>query len=192
VDIRTGVSVKPEELLQAGGFDEVVVAVGAEPISLPMAQAQSLVAFAEDVLQDKVKLGKKVVVVGGGMVGCETADTIARDGRQVIVVEQLGQIAGDVEARTKKLMLQRLEAARVEIMCNTKVEGIEKDKIICSQGGIRGEIGGVDNIILAVGYKPNSAVSQLRSEKIHTIGDCAQPRKAITAVHEGFLLGATI
>jgi NADH dehydrogenase FAD-containing subunit len=126
------------------------------------------------------------------MVGCETADLIAQDGRQVIVLEQLAQIANDVEARTKKLLLQRLESHRVEVLCNTKVEGLEKGTIICSQGGVRYDIEAVDNIILAVGYRANSAVAQLRSEKIHKIGDCVQARKALSAVHEGFLLGATI
>jgi 2,4-dienoyl-CoA reductase-like NADH-dependent reductase (Old Yellow Enzyme family)/thioredoxin reductase len=192
VEVKTGTAVQPEELLQGGRFDEVVVAAGAEPIRLPMAQGQSGVALAEDVLQDKVKLGTKVVIVGGGMVGCETADLIARDDRQVIIIEMLPQVAGDVEARTKKLLLQRLDARKVEILCNTKVEGIEKNKVLCSQAGIRCDLDAVDNIILAIGYKPNPSVSQLRSEKIHKIGDCAQPGKAITAVHEGFLLGATI
>jgi 2,4-dienoyl-CoA reductase-like NADH-dependent reductase (Old Yellow Enzyme family)/thioredoxin reductase len=192
VEVKTGTAAVPEELLQGNRFDEVVVAVGAEPICLPMAQGQSTVAFAEDVLQDKVKLGKKVVIVGGGMVGCETADLIAGDGRLVIIIEMLPQIAGDVEARTRKLLLQRLDACKVEILCNTKVEGIDKNKVLCSQAGIRCDIDAVDNIILAIGYKPNPSISQLQSAKIHKIGDCAQPGKAITAVHEGFLLGATI
>ena len=68
VDIKTDTCVKPEELLQAGAFDEVVIAAGGEPISLPMVQAQSGVVFAEEVLQGKVKLGKKIVIIGGGMV----------------------------------------------------------------------------------------------------------------------------
>jgi pyruvate/2-oxoglutarate dehydrogenase complex dihydrolipoamide dehydrogenase (E3) component len=85
------------------------------------------VALAEDVLQNRTRLGSKIVVIGGGMVGCETAEWIAQDGKQVMVVEQLAEVAGDLEARTR-----------------------------------------------------------------NRIGDCVQPRKAIEAVHEGFLLGSEI
>jgi pyruvate/2-oxoglutarate dehydrogenase complex dihydrolipoamide dehydrogenase (E3) component len=139
-----------------------------------------------------VKLGSKIVVIGGGMVGCETADCVAGDGRQVIILEQLAQVAGDVEARTRKMLLQRLESHNVNILCNITVEAVENNTVVCAEKGIRLEIDGVDNVILAMGYRPNNFGQQTRSEKIHKIGDCVQPRNAINAVHEGFLLGATI
>jgi pyruvate/2-oxoglutarate dehydrogenase complex dihydrolipoamide dehydrogenase (E3) component len=150
------------------------------------------VALAEDVLQNRTRLGSKIVVIGGGMVGCETAEWIAKDGKQVIIVEQWAEVAGDMESRTRKLLLDRLESYKVEIICKTKVECLEKDKIICCQGGLRLEMEGVDNIVLALGYRANSFIPQVPSKKVHRIGDCVQPRKAIEAVHEGFLLGVEL
>jgi 2,4-dienoyl-CoA reductase-like NADH-dependent reductase (Old Yellow Enzyme family)/thioredoxin reductase len=192
VEVKTGVAVKAEDWAGMKGFDEVVVAVGGEPICLPQPEEGANIALAEDVLQGKVKLGSKVVVIGGGMVGSETAEWIAKDGKQVIIVEQLPEVAADMESRTRKLLLDRLESHRVEILCNTKVECFGKDKVVCCQGGLRLEIGGVDSIVLALGYRASSLVSQIQSGKVHKIGDCVQPRKAIEAVHEGFLLGKEI
>jgi 2,4-dienoyl-CoA reductase-like NADH-dependent reductase (Old Yellow Enzyme family)/thioredoxin reductase len=188
VEIKTGVSIKAEELAKLDGFDEVVIAAGGDPIRLPVPGTQTNVALAEDVLQDRVALGSKIVVVGGGMVGCESAEWIAKSGKQVIIVEQLAQVAGDVEARTRKMLLARLESHKVELICNAKAEYFGKDKVVCSQGGIRFEIEGVDNIVLALGYRANSLMSQIQSAKVHKIGDCVEPRKAIAAIHEGFLL----
>lgn len=192
VKIKMGVSVKPEDLAKGDDFDEVVVAVGGVPIFFPMAEMPSHVSFAEDVLQRKIPLGAKIAVIGGGMVGCETAEWIAENGGQVTLFEQLPEIAGDMESRSRKLMLARLDSNRVEILCNAVVERLEKDKVIYRQGGLSFEIGGVDHIVLALGYKANDFNPQIPSAKIHRIGDCLRPRKAIEAVHEGFLLGVEI
>jgi len=192
VKIEMGVSVKPEDLAKGDDFDEVVVAVGGVPISFPMVEMPPNVLFAEDVLQWKAPLGAKIVVIGGGMVGCETAEWIAEKGGQVTLLEQLPEIAGDMESRTRKLMLARLDSKWVEILCNVVAERVENDKVIYRQGGLRFEIRGVDHIVLALGYKANDFNPQIPSAKVHRIGDCLQPRKAIEAVHEGFLLGLEI
>jgi 2,4-dienoyl-CoA reductase-like NADH-dependent reductase (Old Yellow Enzyme family)/NADH dehydrogenase FAD-containing subunit len=192
VEIKTGTSIRPEDLAGMKDFDEIVIAVGGEPMSLPMSGAQSQVAFAEDVLQSKVTPGSRVLVVGGGMVGCETAEWLAAAGKQAIIVEQLPQVAADVEIRTRKLLLNRLETHKVDIMCNTKVESLEKDKVVCSQAGMRFEIQGIDTIVFALGYKPNGHIANAESKKLHRIGDCVQPRTAMAAVHEGFFLGIEI
>jgi 2,4-dienoyl-CoA reductase-like NADH-dependent reductase (Old Yellow Enzyme family)/thioredoxin reductase len=192
VNTETGTPVKPEDLAASNDFDEVVVAVGAVPISLPLPATESNIAFAEDVLQKKTSLGSKIVVLGGGMVGCETAEWLAEQGRQVTIIEKLPDIAGDMEVRTRKMMLARLDSHRVEIICQTIVEGLGKGSVICRQGGLRFEIGGVDNLVLALGYKTNTLPPQVSSKKIHRIGDCVHPRRAIEAVHEGFLLGVEL
>ncbi|MDI6755552.1 MAG: FAD-dependent oxidoreductase, partial [Thermodesulfobacteriota bacterium] len=192
VKTEMGVLVKPEDLAKLEDFDEVVVAVGGVPISFPMGEMPSNVSFAEDVLQKKARLGAKIVVVGGGMVGCETAEWIAENGRQVTLLEQLPEIAGGMESRTRKLMLARLNSNRVDILCNVVVESVEKDRVIYRQGGLTFEIDRVDHIVLSLGYKADSPTLRLESQGVHRIGDCLQPRKALEAVHEGFLLGVGI
>ena len=126
------------------------------------------------------------------MVGCETADWVAQSGKQVIIIEQLPQVATDVEIRTRKMLLRRLASQKVDIIVNAKAEQFSKDKLVCSQGGVEFTIEGVDNIVLALGYRPNPAISKIQSAKVHKLGDCVEPRKALAAIHEGFLLGTRI
>jgi 2,4-dienoyl-CoA reductase-like NADH-dependent reductase (Old Yellow Enzyme family)/thioredoxin reductase len=192
VKTEMGVSVKPEDLAKRGDFDEVVVAVGGVPIPFPMAEVPANVSFAEEVLQKEAPPGGKIVVIGGGMVGCETAEWLAEKGGRVTLLEQMPQIAGDMELRTRKLMLARLDSNRVEILCNVVVEGLEKDRVVYREGGLRFEMKGVDHIVLALGYKANDFNPPTPPGKTHRIGDCLRPRKAIEAVHEGFLLGIEI
>jgi len=190
VEVKTGVPVRVEDLIEES-FDEFVIAAGAEPISFSFPQVRSKIVFAEDVLRNEVNVGSSVVVVGGGMVGCETAEWLAASGRRTVVIEQLSQVASDVEVRTRKLLLQRLGAHKVDIMCSTRLEAVEKDTVICSQAGARFEVDSVDTVVLALGYRAGTAF-QNAPGKLHTIGDCVQPRKALAAVHEGFLLGCRI
>ena len=192
VEIKTGAAIALEDLSKLSDFDEIVIAAGGDPIRLPAMDGQSNVSLAEDVLENKAVLGSKVVVVGGGMVGCETADWLAQSGKQVIILEQLPQFATDVETRTRKMLLQRLATQKVDMICNAKAERFNKDKVVCSQVGVEFTIEGVDNIVLALGYKPNSAFSQAQSSRIHKLGDCVEPRKAMASIHEGFLLGTRI
>ncbi len=192
VIVQTGVSIGPENLDPLLAFDEVVVAVGGVPVCLPLPDAQSNVVLAEDVLQKKAHLGSRVVVIGGGFVGCETAEWVAAEGREVTIIEQLPAIARDMESRTRKLMLKRLAILKVEIICHTRVECFAGDKVVCCQGGMRFEIDGVDNFVLALGYRAHPFTPQMNNKKVHRIGDCVQPRKAIEAVHEGFLLGLEV
>jgi NADH dehydrogenase FAD-containing subunit len=101
----------------------------------------------------------------------------------------LAQLASDLEARTRKLLLGRLESHKIDIICKAKAERIEGNKIVCSQEGVEFEIEDVDNIVLALGYRADGLKSQVQSAKVHKIGDCVAPRTAIAAIHEGFLLG---
>jgi 2,4-dienoyl-CoA reductase-like NADH-dependent reductase (Old Yellow Enzyme family)/thioredoxin reductase len=194
VELKTGVAVDPKDWAKSGDFDEIVVAVGGVPIRLSSLEAARNAAFAEDVLQGKASLGSKIVIIGGGTVGCETADWISQNKKQaqVTIIEQLPEAANDMELRTRKMLLERLHSNRVEIICDTIVEGWEKDRVICRQRGFRFAIEGVDNLILALGYKSGNFIPPSPSTKIHRIGDCVQVRKAIDAVHDGFLLGNEI
>jgi 2,4-dienoyl-CoA reductase-like NADH-dependent reductase (Old Yellow Enzyme family)/thioredoxin reductase len=190
VEIKTGVSIESEDLDELKDFEEIVVAVGGTPIDIFQTDAEN-VFLAEDVLKNKIRLGSHVVVIGGGLVGSETADWIASNNSHVTLLEMLPEIATDMEPRTRKLLIERLHSNHVEIICNTPVERVENNKVFCCQNGLKFEIDNVDQIILAFGYK-ESPLHKAQSNKVYRIGDCVESRKALDAVHEGFLLGYRI
>jgi len=167
--------------------DVVIVAVGASPLIPPIPGAESAVT-AFDVLMNKVEVGKRVVVIGGGGVGCNTAAKLADEGKDVTLVEMLPKIGQDIGITTRWTVLLYLRERGVKILTNKRAVEIKRGALVIEdvQSGERDEIP-CDTVILAVGTKPNDGLyDELvgKVPEVYKIGDCARPRKAIDATHE--------
>ena len=135
-----------------------------------------------------------MAIVGAGSVGAETAEFLLDRGRDVTLIEMLSQIAGDAETINRKVLLRSLGEKGAQIRVLTKVTGILPGGVEMEFGD-RKEILSVDTIVLAVGTRANDELEAiLRQEwvEFYKIGDCATPRKAIDAIHEGFKAGLRI
>lgn len=171
--------------------EAVVVAAGssARMIDVPGAQA-SHVVLAADVLVGKAGTGDRVVVVGGGQTGLETAEFLAERGKKIAVVEMLPEVGADMEFITKLFLLQRLARAGVRTLTNRKVDGI-------TEKGVRagGEVLEADTVVVAVGLRPNRGLAEAlkgKVEELYEIGDCVKPRSLLDAIHEGARVGRAI
>lgn len=167
--------------------DVVIVAVGASPLIPPIPGVESAVT-AFDVLMNKVEVGKRVVVIGGGGVGCNTAAKLADEGKDVTLVEMLPKIGQDIGITTRWTVLLYLRERGVKILTNKRAVEIKRGALVIEdvQSGERDEIP-CDTVILAVGTKPNDGLyDELVSKvpEVYKIGDCAKPGKAIDATHE--------
>jgi 2,4-dienoyl-CoA reductase-like NADH-dependent reductase (Old Yellow Enzyme family)/thioredoxin reductase len=176
--------------------DVVIIATGSEPI-IPKIPGidQKKVVTAQEVLSGLASTGRKVVVIGGGMVGSETAELLADQGKQVTVVEMLDDLAVDVGALTRALLLNRIEEKKIKVLTKSKVQGITADGVIIENEEGSQEISGVDTVVVAVGYKSRNNLSEIiKGEDIpvYTIGDCVKPRKILEAVQEGFSLAYSL
>ena len=170
--------------------DLVIVATGIEPI-IPRITGvdQEKVVTAHEVLKGFVSVGQKVVVIGGGLVGCETAEFLAEQGKQVTVVEMLDDIAVDVGALTRALLLERMAEKKIMILTKSKAQEITAEGVIIEKEGGKKEVIYVDTVVLAVGSKPKNDLLKLLEEEgisAFAIGDCVKPRKIIDTIHEGF------
>ncbi len=188
VDFRFGTQAGIEQVL-AENPDVVIVATGGEP-SIPDIPGidHPQVATANDVILGKIDVGKKALIIGGGLVGCETADLLGEHGHEVTLVEALPEIAEDVQESVKHFLLLRLKRHEVRIETNTSVKEILQDGVNVEKDGQEMQLTGFDNIIIAVGAKPvNELQSQLEGKvpELHVIGDASKPRKAIDAIEEG-------
>jgi 2,4-dienoyl-CoA reductase-like NADH-dependent reductase (Old Yellow Enzyme family)/thioredoxin reductase len=179
------------ELIKQLKADVVLIATGSEPL-LPDIPGKELpnVFFANEVLRGKIDVGKYVVVVGGGLVGLETADYLREQGKAVTIVEQLPSIGTDplVETNFRRYLLSRLTRTdeTVLVMTSTKVTEIGHDyvKVMCNS--IEKLLPGVDSVVIAVGSKPFIPINptQLRPEcEVHIIGDAIKPQTLFEAVH---------
>jgi 2,4-dienoyl-CoA reductase-like NADH-dependent reductase (Old Yellow Enzyme family)/thioredoxin reductase len=169
--------------------DAVVIATGSEPIIPDMSGVNgSRVATAWDILEGKEQAGNKVLIVGGGMVGCEVADFLGEHLHQVTIVEMLPEIASDIPPPVKYFLLQRLRDYGVQIEIETSVVEFLDDGAIVSRNGKTTPLKGFDTIVLAMGTKSVDSLKKQLEEKIselYVIGDALAPRKAIEAIEEG-------
>lgn len=170
--------------------DVVMVATGSKPM-VPTIKGANEAVTADDVLLGKDQVGKRVVIVGGGFVGCEMALHIhnTQQKREITIVEVLGdylQGSGYVNRTALERMLDR---AKVKVMLNMTVKEIRKTEVIVEDKlGKKSSIP-ADSVILAAGRVPISELEdQLKGKvpELYAVGDCVSPRRIMDAIHEAF------
>jgi 2,4-dienoyl-CoA reductase-like NADH-dependent reductase (Old Yellow Enzyme family)/thioredoxin reductase len=175
--------------------DVVILATGAKPYRpfIPGSEQKHVCNYLE-MLDGSVKPGKKVLVIGGKLVGAQVAHLVASQGGQAILTEPTPVICSDAGGRTKwVLLLEVQDNPRIEIRTNTSVEKIGPSSAILQSGGTYEEIQGIDTVVLCLGSSPeNQLADELkwasRLPVIHTIGDCVVPRKMTEAIYEGYII----
>lgn len=197
VKIHTGVEVT-EQLIRKAQPDVVILATGAEPLmpNIPGISGANVYTY-RDVLSRKVSLPPgKVVVAGGGMVGCETALFLAAKGNKVTIAEMQGELATDMEPVSRMdLLKHELPEAGIEILTGTTVEEISNKTVILSdREGIRSIIQ-TDNVVIALGAKSVENLSNKMKgivPQVYVIGDSSKPRTIMEATYEGALTARLI
>ena len=172
--------------------DITVLAVGSTEAvpDIPGIKGENVVTCRE-VLSEERETGNKVVVIGGGSIGCETADFLSERGKNVIVVfPEAAPLTLTVVDRTiKKPLLERLEQKKVKILAGVKeFKEITPEGIELMDGGGNRLFLEVDHIVLATGARPNKNLAQSLRGKVPNlfeVGDCAEPRRLLEAIQEG-------
>ena len=177
------------EQIQAMEPDAVFIATGSTPIipDVPGIGKRNVVA-AVDLLLGKREAGQSVIVIGGGLVGCETALYLTQKGKRLTIVETLNDILRDTFRINRTHLEKLLVDANIEILTSTKVLEITDDGIIIADKYGERKIK-ADTVVLAVGFKPDRSLSETLNGQIpevYEVGDCAEPRKVIDAIWEGF------
>lgn len=176
--------------------DAVVVATGVKPRVIDLPGPKDIpVLTAEDILEGKAEVGETVIVVGGGMVGCEVAELLAEKGKKATIVEMLAIPAADMETAHRRHMLNRLRKLGVPFMLQTKAVGVTRTGLIFSTAEGRREVLIGDTIVVAVRPKPNSYLYYSLREaipEVHPVGDCSEPRSIAEALLEGFRAAQSI
>jgi 2,4-dienoyl-CoA reductase-like NADH-dependent reductase (Old Yellow Enzyme family)/thioredoxin reductase len=174
--------------------DAVILATGSLPLipEIP-GVGQENVVTARDVLAGK-RVGKKVIVVGAGLVGLETALFLAREEKNVTLIEMADEIGGDAGPLNRARLKESLGTTTIEIRCKTRLQKIDKTFIT-----VRSEAGeydiSMDTVVLAVGARTqNSLVPAITGKvpKLYSIGDCKAPRKMLEAIHEAYDIASRI
>ncbi|MDD2496899.1 MAG: FAD-dependent oxidoreductase, partial [Desulfitobacteriaceae bacterium] len=150
---------------------------------------------SKDVLLGLKDPCTKVLIIGGGLVGSETADLLGEHGHEVTIVEMLPEIAQDVQESVRYFLFRRLKEHKLTVHTNTTVKEFLYDGIKAEKDGQEISLTDYDTIVLAVGSTPvNNLKSELEGKvpEIHMIGDASEPRKAIDAIEEGAAIAIKI
>lgn len=177
-------------------YDAIIVATGATPI-IPRIEGVNAphVMTAHDVLAGQKNPGQRVVVVGGGQVGAETASYLAVQSREVTVIEMLGRIPVEGEPGVNYYLRQDLDEHGVVLLCGAKVLRIEPNAVVYEKDCERRTITGVDSVVLAIGSRSQNSLGQElagKTEKLVVVGDACQPGKGLVAHAQGFREGYSI
>ena len=134
---------------------------------------------------------KKVVVVGGGMVGCEAAEYLAERGHQVGIIEMKDVIAGDVTAESRKYIIKNFEENHVQLCPGAKVGHFYTNGVDYTLAdGTEGSLRGFNNVVLAMGSRANGALKETAEKvagQVLVIGEAAKaPGNAVVAVNDAF------
>jgi 2,4-dienoyl-CoA reductase-like NADH-dependent reductase (Old Yellow Enzyme family)/thioredoxin reductase len=189
VEMKLGEEVTDVQVL-AENPDAVIVATGGTPIiprSIPGADGENVFTAIEVLGGHKVP-GKNVLVIGGGSVGCETADYLGEQRRNVTIVEMLGKIAADVSMQSLPFMMQRFKEYGIKTYTDTKVISFVDDGAVAEQNGEKLLLTGFDTIVLAMGSRPVNTLGPALTGKIaalYVIGDAFKARNALDAIEEG-------
>lgn len=194
VEVKLNTAVDAE-MIAAAKPDEVIIATGGTPIIPAIAGVDGKnVVTAVDLLTGKAEAGNKVVVIGGGMVGCEAADYLHDQGKDVVLIEMLDKIAVDVGRTLKWVVRQRLNNLGIRILTGARAQEITDKGVRVEHKGST-EFYEAETVVLAVGIKEND---QLASElggmvtSLHKIGDCDRRARIFDAIESGFVVGAKV
>jgi len=182
--------------VQKGGPDAVVVACGGTPVTADLPGFSSEhVCLAVDVLDGRALTGQRVAVVGGGQVGCETAEHLDKIGRDVILLEMQSELAVGELPLPRKILLRALEATRVRVFTNTRLLEVEQESLLVEREGEHEKLDDVDSVVLALGVESRSDLARELEGKVpelHVIGDAKQPGNAVSAIAAGAEVGRRI
>ena len=198
-------------------YDKLVMATGAEPVVPPIPGVKSENIFCLHGMHDAEGIrtvlaqgkARDVTIVGGGLIGVETAEALAEHGCRLTIVEMMPQILRMLDPEMAGLVERHLESHAVRVMTGTKVMAFEGDgrvqRVVTDQGAFP-----ADMVILAIGVRPNVRLaasaglaigrtggikvdSRLRTSDhdIYAAGDCVETTHLLTGEPAYIPLGST-
>ncbi|HPD56934.1 MAG TPA: FAD-dependent oxidoreductase [Smithellaceae bacterium] len=192
---RQGVEIKlatnvTEEMIEKGKPEAVILAIGADKTACPAEGiGSSVVCDAWQILDGEIKGRDHVVVIGGGLVGMETADYLREKGvKDITIVEMLPKPPVLPQAAHGQMLYRRLQAAGIKLLLGTTVKKIEENCVIVNKKGEEQKLSPVNQVIVAIGVTPRNELKDMLAKKNirhFIVGDASAPRRIIEATTDG-------
>jgi len=196
VEIVLNSRVTPEIVDQISP-DAIVVASGAVPIEpeIPGYDKNKVIQALDVLSGEKDVENRTVVIIGGGLIGCETAEYLCKKNKHVYLIEMQKHIACDVGQNVRPFLIKRLyQHENIHILTKSRVNEITSKGVIVDKKGEEHFID-ADVIVAAIGLEPNNSLIEELKQKypnVLTAGDCVKPRRIMDAIHEGYIAGLSL
>ena len=180
-----------KEYVEKEAPDALIIAVGSTPLVPPIPGLDGEnVTIVNNFYLEKEKVGEDVVVMGGGLAGCECAIHLAMDGKKVHLVEMRSELAPDANVRHRPLMLNRMAelSDNLTICTNHKALKVTAEGVVCEKDGQEVLIPG-KSVICALGQRSRTVVVEELYDTapfVRVIGDAARVSTITNAVYWGY------
>ena len=189
IPVHLNSEIGKEDVL-SGNYDAVILATGSVPKRFSLGDDEK-VYTAEQVLLKEKDCGESTVVVGGGLVGCETALWLAQHGKKVTIVEALDKIMavnGPICSANKEMLERLIPYNGIEVMTGAKVTGYHNGSLTAEIDGSERQIP-CDSVILSVGYRENDNLYkelQFEVPELYLLGDAKKVNNIMYAIWDAF------
>lgn len=202
VEIRLNTEVTAEMLQNEFAGYEVIASTGAAPIVIQPFTGFKQWMTADDILAGRTFPGRKVVIIGGGSVGCETADYLAPivndrfpRNRDITVIEMADEIMLKEAGAVRSNLVLRMMKKGIHIITKATVDSVEESAIHYTQGGNSYVIDDADTLVFAAGYKVDPAMEEMLKATgvtYHMVGDAGAVGNLKDAISTGYEIARTL
>lgn len=185
-----------KDLAELQAYDVIVIATGSVSLKPPIQGIDGEnICIAKDVLLGQKKVGEKVLIAGGGLVGVETADFLSDYCQEITIVEMNSEIAKDMNNTIKREFMKRFaKKSNITVLTDRKILQFKENGVVVDKNGVSETLESYDDIVLALGAKAYNPFADVEKtdKKVYIIGDCTGAGKALEAVSEAAKLALRI
>ncbi len=178
------------ELLDKVKPHRVILATGSMPdmpIIKGLFQSEMALITNVDLLKGKEQAGERVIVLGGGMTGLITADFLADQGKEVVVLNRKKSFAEEMSSNDRYYLRERLKKNNVILYKNVSIQSVTSDGVVFKVKGENMTLSGFDTVVISEKHQPVRDIKHLEkncSAQFHLIGDVKTPRHLMYCISE--------
>lgn len=194
IDVRLNTRVTPEMIREIKP-EALILAIGTEPIIPPIPGIEKAVKAFDTYFMPDSEIGRKVVMVGGGLVGCEVGLELIKKGHDVHIVEMAERLVAESIGIHRTALLDHMTEVGIKYDVNTKCSEICDDGIAVEDREGNTSFIKADSVVISLGFKPKSTEELKKAAgdiPVYEIGDCVSARKVGEAVIEGYTAAMSI
>ena len=171
--------------------------MGSTPFVPPIpGKDQPFVALATDALDGRIEANGSIAVIGGGLVGAETANYLATHGNDVTIIEMMPEIMKEEPDNWKRFMNISFKEHDTKIYEGTAVKSINEDGTIAiEKDGEQKLVGPFNHVLMAAGMRPVAGLKEELEEmgcEVVSVGDSRKPGNAMAAILDGYQTALTL